>query len=156
MAWRKRRGGNPDTGDSDLVKLARDLDATVWITSLLGFGFPDWVVGFRGLTILVERKRPGGDLRESQHDFRKTWKGGTYVVIETADELVAMLTSVDVLAWIAAHMDAYDAANPPGDGSEIAQPIKRRKAGRKARGPQRPVGFRFADELPFDGELPQW
>lgn len=153
MAWRKRRGGNPDTGDADMVKLARDLDATIWITSLLGFGFPDWVMGFRGLTILVERKRPGGELRKTQDKFRETWKGGLYVVLETADDLVAMMTAVDIPAWVAAHMAAYDAAAP---GPDIAEPTKRRKSAGKGKGPQRPAGFKFADELPFEGELPQW
>lgn len=100
LVSRFRRGGNPDQGDTELVALARDLQASVTITSQVGWGFPDWVVGFRGLTILVERKSKRGKMRGSQVEFAAKWAGAWLVKIETAEELTAMLTARDIPAWL--------------------------------------------------------
>jgi hypothetical protein len=94
-----RRGGKPDAGDAELVTLARRLGATVTITSHVGFGFPDWVLGIRGATILVERKTRGGAYRTSQVQFYRRWTGGPIVKVETTDDLLGLLTAGDPAGW---------------------------------------------------------
>lgn len=83
--------------------MARELGATVTITTGVGWGFPDWVVGHRGLTVLVERKNKRGKLRDSQVKFAGEWAGSWLVKIENEAELVAMLTARDLPAWLDAH-----------------------------------------------------
>lgn len=113
MAWRKRQGGKPDANQQGMVDLARRLGATVRITTLVGFGFPDFVVGFRGINLLGEAKLPdtnparpvrGRKLKprkltkteERQAQFRKEWTGQV-VVLEKPADMVALLTAADTV-----------------------------------------------------------
>jgi hypothetical protein len=97
MAWRKRRGGNPDTGQVAGVDRLRHVfgdSITVVITTIVGFGFGDLVIGFMDETIIVEWKRKGGKLRPGQDTFRKQWRGGPYVKCDDVDDLVQKLLQV--------------------------------------------------------------
>lgn len=94
----RRRGGNPDKGDPEMVAFARRFGMSVTITSGIGHGYPDWTCGRFGVTVLIERKSKGGKLRESQKDFALHWNGGPLIAIETAQELQALLMAHDVLA----------------------------------------------------------
>lgn len=76
------------------MDLARRMGATVSITSLVGFGFPDLVIGFRGINVLVEVKPPGKDLRDDQKTFHKGWKGQV-AVVESQDDLIKLLMRID-------------------------------------------------------------
>ncbi len=104
-SW-KKRGGNPDKAQAPLVKLARRLGASVAITSKVGHGCPDSWLGFRGQDVPIEFKTPGelgkngkrkkgGKLRDKQEDFQRTWQGQPVRVVETAEQLVAVLLELD-------------------------------------------------------------
>jgi hypothetical protein len=102
MGWGgRKRYGNPDRNQQPIVDLVRAMGGTVEITTGVGDGFPDLVIGWRGLTILVEVKKPGKAaastrLRESQDLFRVRWTGGPVLDVETATELVQKLIDLDV------------------------------------------------------------
>lgn len=98
MGWR-RRGGHPDANQGDVLKFARKRlglrkDNAV-VTTGIGYGFPDNVFGFHGLTILVEVKGPDGKLRQSQLDFMATWDGGPILVVDGPEDLFQQLIDLD-------------------------------------------------------------
>jgi hypothetical protein len=112
MAWRKRQGGKPDKNQEGLVKLGRRLGATIRITSLVGFGFPDFVLGFRGINLLGEVKRPDKIVvglktkprkptktEQRQAAFRAEWTGQVAELSGPAD-MVALLTAADTVARV--------------------------------------------------------
>ena len=79
-----RRGhcGRTDANQPQVVKALRDAGATVAITSMVGDGFPDLVVGFRGETLLIEVKdgsKPKSEqaLTPDEEDFRRIKWGRT-------------------------------------------------------------------------------
>lgn len=58
----------------------------------------DVIVGFRGLTVLVEIKTRLGRLRPSQKTFLLTWRGAVAVIRTTAE-------AADLLEWMQACAD---------------------------------------------------
>lgn len=54
----------------------------------------DLVVGFRGVTYLIEVKTAKGKLRASQLAFLARWRGGPAVVVRTMDEALAAIGAV--------------------------------------------------------------
>ena len=64
-------------------------------TSRLGGGFPDLVIGFRGITILAEVKDPSQPpckrrLTEDEAKFHAGWKG-QIATVESAAEVEAIM-----------------------------------------------------------------
>jgi len=51
-----RRAAKVDDNQSEIVSALRSIGATVAITSAVGDGFPDLVVGFNGVNFLLEIK----------------------------------------------------------------------------------------------------
>lgn len=107
MGWARRRYGNPDQNQQDIVDLVRGhLPASVENTTGVGDGFPDLVVGFQGLTVLVEVKKPergrGGrkkalQLRDSQEKFVREWRGGPVLAVDEGIDLVQQLIHLDTI-----------------------------------------------------------
>lgn len=67
-----------DRNQPEIVKLWRELGYEVRVTSDLGGGFPDVVLGRWGLTIPCEIKssaRPSKDLTPLERAFFQTWPG---------------------------------------------------------------------------------
>lgn len=91
---RRRVYGNPDENQKGIVDLARSIDAKVEITTGVGGGFPDLVIGFRNQTHLAEIKKPGEDLRKSQQLFVQRWPAPVWK-IETGQQLVDALLKAD-------------------------------------------------------------
>lgn len=91
---RRKQYGRPDENQKDIVDLARQIDARVAITTGVGGGFPDIVVGFRNQVHLAELKKPGGELRKSQELFIKGWPGPVWV-IDNGQALVDKLLAAD-------------------------------------------------------------
>lgn len=54
-------------------------------TSMLGKGWPDWIGAKPGINLLVEVKRPGGELGEDQEIFFNTWPGPKIVAFSGQD-----------------------------------------------------------------------
>lgn len=90
----RRHVHRPDGNQDGLVSLARRLGAKVTITSQVGDGFPDLVIGFQGRNYLVEVKQPGGTLRPKQKDFIAGWRGQV-AVVDNGDDLVRLLLKGD-------------------------------------------------------------
>ena len=79
------------------MKAARQLGASVAITSSLGNGFPDAVIGFKGVNHLVEIKdgdKPPSQrkLTDDEQKWHDGWKGKVCVV-ENIDDIIDLLNS---------------------------------------------------------------
>ena len=87
-----------DGNQSEIVSALRSAGASVAITSGVGKGFPDIVVGYRGLSYLMEIKdgnKPPSKRRltEAEQQFMEGWRGH-YRVVESANEA---LTAIGVI-----------------------------------------------------------
>jgi len=69
-----------DSNQPEIVKALRNVGATVTCTHIVGDGFPDLVVGYRGCNFLLEVKIPGGKLNEVEQDWHNAWRGQKLVV----------------------------------------------------------------------------
>jgi len=86
MLIRHRR----DQNQAAIVRALRKAGATVVITADVGGGFPDLVVGWNGVTYLVEVKNRT-KLSESQQRFIERWRGGPIVVLSSLDDVAQFL-----------------------------------------------------------------
>lgn len=87
--------GRVDANQSEVVKALRKAGATVRITSNIGQGFPDIVVGFRGNNYLLEIKdgtkcASAVKLTEDELKFFAEWRGQKDVVYSIDDALNAI------------------------------------------------------------------
>ena len=90
-----RRAGRTDGNQQQLVKELRDIGCSVAVTSMLGKGFPDIVVGYRGKNYLIEIKDPDKPpsqrkLTPDEVKFQESWRG-QYAVIHNLDEFMGLL-----------------------------------------------------------------
>lgn len=88
-----------DANQNEIVDGLRALGATVHVTSNVGDGFPDIVVGFRGYNWLFEIKdgnKPPSKRRltPDERKFLQTWKGST-AVIKDLGEAIEYLVGYD-------------------------------------------------------------
>ncbi len=91
---RPRWHDQPDAITTDIVTALRKCGASVSL--IQGEGVPDLLVGFRGVTYLVEVKKPlgpkggasmsGQALRPSQVVWRSTWRGAQALVIRSVED----------------------------------------------------------------------
>lgn len=90
------RAARTDDNQKAIVKALRKLGASVAVTSSMGDGFPDLVVGFRTKNYLIEckdGKKPPSErkLTEDQEKFHATWYGTAHVA-NSVDEAVQIVT----------------------------------------------------------------
>lgn len=90
-----RKRGRVDSNQSRIVKELRQAGCSVAITSSLGSGFPDLVVGWRGANYLFEIKDgtlplSGRRLTDEEKTFRDSWTGQYYVIESSGNALEAM------------------------------------------------------------------
>lgn len=81
-----------DANQNQVVKQLRQLGFSVRITSMVGKGFPDLVVGLNGKTVLVElkdeNKPPSArKLTPDEIEFFDNWKGKA-IVAHNIEEIV--------------------------------------------------------------------
>lgn len=81
-----RRRGRVDANHPEIVRALRQVGATVESLASVGGGVPDLLVGFHGLTVLLEVKdgtrRPSErKLTEAEEAFRRDWRGGPALVV---------------------------------------------------------------------------
>lgn len=93
-----RKRGRTDANQPATVAALRKIGATVAITSSLGGGFPDLVVGYHRLTVMVELKdgdRPPSARRLTvdERDFHHGWTGGPLIVAESPEDAVLKVIS---------------------------------------------------------------
>ena len=84
------RAARTDANQTEIVNAIRKTGASVAITSMVGKGFPDLVVGFRNKTYLFEVKDPNKppsqrELTDDQRIFHNLWYGHVKV-IHTAED----------------------------------------------------------------------
>jgi len=79
-----------DSNQAEIVEALRKIGCVVTPTHMVGSGYPDITVGFRGRTILLEIKSEKGKLTEAEEDWFLAWTGEAYVVrsVEEALEVV--------------------------------------------------------------------
>lgn len=90
----RRSYGKPDGNQARHVARLRAAGCSVAITSGVGAGFPDLVVGFGGTTALAEVKAPGGKFTPAQGRFMVEWLGDKIWILVTdkdTDALIAWL-----------------------------------------------------------------
>jgi hypothetical protein len=87
--WKSRQ----DTTTGEVVSALRAAGAIVrHIDGAMGIpGVPDLLVGYQGVTYLMEVKGPKGRLSDAQVAFHAEWKGGPLVTVRTAPEALAAL-----------------------------------------------------------------
>ena len=90
-----------DANQNSVVKALRAKGATVRIVSL-GDGLPDLLVGYKGVTALLECK--DGDkfpshrkLTPAEQKFFDEWTGGLLVIVNSVEEALDVLHKIDTM-----------------------------------------------------------
>lgn len=93
-----RRAAKIDSNQNEVVAALRAIGAVVAITSSLGKGFPDIVVGYRGTNFLIEikdgNKPPSKQkLTPDEEMFHEEWSRQAPIhVVATAQEAVDLVS----------------------------------------------------------------
>jgi Holliday junction resolvase len=85
-----RLRGKVDLNQREIVEALRKAGAKVAITSNLGNGYGDLVVGFRGTMMWMECKSKGGRLTQDEKEFYSEWLPYMVVVYSVEDALKAI------------------------------------------------------------------
>ena len=90
-----RHAARIDANQEKIVAALRAMGATVRIVTQ-GNGLPDLLVGFRGVTILMEvkdgQKVPSArKLTPAEQKFFEEWRGGIVAIVNSVDEAIALL-----------------------------------------------------------------
>jgi len=90
------RRGRIDDNQQTIVNILRTTGATVVSLSGVGKGVPDLLVGFRGVTLLMEikdGKKPPSDrkLTTDQQKWHAEWRGGALAIVDSADSALRMI-----------------------------------------------------------------
>ena len=90
-----RRAAKVDGNQSEIVRYLRAMGASVYPTHVVGGGFPDIVVGYRGVNYLFEIKDPSQPpsrrkLTPEELAFHDGW-GGQVAVVETVEDCVRVM-----------------------------------------------------------------
>lgn len=95
-----RRAARVDGNQAGIVVGLRKIGASVSPTHMIGGGFPDLVVGWRGRSILFEVKDPSQPpskrrLTDDEAIWFGNWRGEAYV-IETLEQAIGYLMKTEV------------------------------------------------------------
>lgn len=90
-----RRAARKDDNQTRIVEELRSLGLSVAVTHMLGNGFPDICVGYRGRNWLFEIKDPDKPpskrkLTSDEYDWHYSWKGQIDVIHNAAEALAYM------------------------------------------------------------------
>ena len=91
-----RRIARVDENQSAIVDALRSMGGTVAITSMVGQGFPDAVLGAYGQTMLLEIKDGAKSpsrrrLTAAQQPFHASWKGSPIVVVDSVNAAIILM-----------------------------------------------------------------
>lgn len=92
MSGATGRARKRDQNESDIVRELLAAGATV--TRLGERGVPDLLVGFMGVTLLIEVKTAGGRLTDDQVDWFKLWKGAAVMVVRTVAQARLIMRAI--------------------------------------------------------------
>lgn len=89
------RGARTDANHAEIVIALRQVGASVYDASPMGKGFPDLIVGFRGVNYLIEIKNPLSyygrhGLNKLQEAFVAQWQGKVSVIRTVGEALSAI------------------------------------------------------------------
>lgn len=104
----RRRGKIPihyakrDASEAPMISLLEQVGATVEKLNIAGG--PDLLVGFRGVTYLLEAKTGKGKVRSNQEDWHELWRGGKVHVVRTPDEALEAI-GFQTLGWYKVNED---------------------------------------------------
>ncbi len=90
MSLPPRFARKPDANQGDITDALGKVGAIWYDLSLLGGGFPDIIVGFRGCLYLMEIKTKTGKLNKLQRILHKKWKRYFHVV-RSVEEALAVI-----------------------------------------------------------------
>ncbi len=87
-----RRAARIDANQPEIVQALRDVGASVSVTSMVGKGFPDIVVGYRGQNYLIEIKdgsKPPSQrkLTPDEQEWHALWRGTVHIANKTDEAL---------------------------------------------------------------------
>jgi hypothetical protein len=90
-----RHAARIDANQEQIVFALRAMGATVRVVTQ-GNGLPDLLVGFRGVTILMEvkdgQKVPSArKLTPAEQKFFDEWRGGIVAIVNSVDEAIDLL-----------------------------------------------------------------
>jgi hypothetical protein len=83
-----------DQNQTEVVEALRAIGASVAITSMVGFGFGDLVVGYRRNNKIIELKFKRGTWTPAELEFHQNWQGKIDVA-RSIDEAIAIVTGQD-------------------------------------------------------------
>ena len=94
-----RRRGRTDANQTEIVKVFRKLGFSVAVTSMIGQGFPDIIIGKHKCNWLIEIKDgkkvlSQRDLTDDEEEFISNWKGSVFLV-ETIEQAIALAKLLD-------------------------------------------------------------
>ena len=90
-----RRAARIDANQNEIVAALRSVGASVAPAHTMGGGFPDLVVGFRGMTYLLEVKTAKGKLTKDQRAWHPAWRGHVAIVRSVEEALVEIGVEVE-------------------------------------------------------------
>lgn len=85
--------GKRDQNEPEIIEALEGVGATV-VQNPVGKGQPDLIVGYMGVTYLLEVKMPGNKLNPKQVKWHWNWSGQVDVVT-TPDEALAAIGALD-------------------------------------------------------------
>jgi Holliday junction resolvase len=83
------RKARVDVNQNEIVLALRQIGCTVILLHKVGSGVPDLLVGFRGITYLLEVKQAKGKTNLLQEQWYAQWNGRAPNVVRTIDEAIA-------------------------------------------------------------------
>ena len=89
-----KRAAKVDANQREIIAALRKIGCSVQLLHQVGGGCPDVMVGFRGVTTLLEIKNPAGlnKVSESQITWQNEWRGGPVWVVRSAGEAIDTVT----------------------------------------------------------------
>jgi len=88
---RRGHAGRVDANHAECVKALRSAGMMATSTAMLGNGFADIIVGYRGLNILLEIKSEGGRMTSDERQFHLTWAGQVAVANSPEEAVIAVV-----------------------------------------------------------------
>jgi Holliday junction resolvase len=85
-----------DNNQLEIVKAFRSMGATVLNLSGVGKGCPDLLIGYKGISVLVEIKSKTGKFTEPQLKFMEQWRGGAVNRIDSVDGAIRLIKLLDI------------------------------------------------------------
>lgn len=96
-----RRRARLDANHEEIVKVIREMGASVESLARLGDGFPDLLVGISDrVMILVEIKSERGGLTPKQAEWCDRWKGPEPCIVRSVDDAVTLISNLRAYAGL--------------------------------------------------------